>query len=327
MLKKAYDLSKYIMTMLFMLLPTPIYMCLENESFQKIETTNWVTVAAISLYLLLTLFIVLVADNVKYWVISGMLTTLLLCVGCMIDPFFYKSLVVPSLPFAEGNLMTDELFGWELPPVLLTIIWGAEKIVFGALYMIVYKLVNKLKNRQYVLKLKKEFKIIVIASIISILLVAICFTYDYIVTGEVFSLKDVFSTILLPFAFLIYMVLIIATYHPFQLVLTKVLLDLTEGLNVVTMSAIAFVSSFFNVEGMYQAQSTLPYVTSVITEKSLYPLIGVIFNSIYGIAMLVLPSSAILMGTLEYLGVSYVFYSKKECVEINLVDLVNQKTT
>ena len=66
MLKKAYDLSKYIMTMLFMLLPTPIYMCLENESFQKIETTNWVTVAAISLYLLLTLFIVLVADNVKY---------------------------------------------------------------------------------------------------------------------------------------------------------------------------------------------------------------------------------------------------------------------
>jgi len=208
MLKKAYDLSKYIMTMLFMLLPTPIYMCLENESFQKIETTNWVTVAAISLYLLLTLFIVLVADNVKYWVISGMLTTLLLCVGCMIDPFFYKSLVVPSLPFAEGNLMTDELFGWELPPVLLTIIWGAEKIVFGALYMIVYKLVNKLKNRQYVLKLKKEFKIIVIASIISILLVAICFTYDYIVTGEVFSLKDVFSTILLPFAFLIYMVLI-----------------------------------------------------------------------------------------------------------------------
>ena len=104
---------------------------------------------------------------------------------------------------------------------------------------------------------------------------------------------------------LIYMILIISTYHPFQLALTKMLLELTEGLNVLTMSAIAFLASFFNIEGMYQAQSTLPYVTSVITETSLYPLISVIFNSIYGIAMLVLPSSVILMGTLEYLGVSY----------------------
>lgn len=104
---------------------------------------------------------------------------------------------------------------------------------------------------------------------------------------------------------LIYIILLIATYHPFQLGFTKALLEATEGLNVLTMSVIAFLASFFNVEGLYQVQSTLPYVASVFTDEALYPIIGVIFQSIYGIAMLVLPSSVILMGTLDYLGVSY----------------------
>lgn len=104
---------------------------------------------------------------------------------------------------------------------------------------------------------------------------------------------------------LVYMILIIATYHQFQLGFTKVLLEATEGLNVLTMSAVAFLASFFNVEALYQVQSTLPYVASVFTDEALYPIIGVIFQAIYGIAMLVLPSSAILMGTLDYLGISY----------------------
>lgn len=104
---------------------------------------------------------------------------------------------------------------------------------------------------------------------------------------------------------LIYMILIIATYHPFQLLFTKALLGLTEGFNVVTMSIVAFLASLFNVEALYQVQSTLPYVATVITDESLYPIIAVIFQSIYGLAMLVVPSSVILMGTLDYLGVSY----------------------
>ncbi len=104
---------------------------------------------------------------------------------------------------------------------------------------------------------------------------------------------------------LIYLVLIIATYHPFQLNFTKALLDLTEGFNVLTMSVIALLASFFNVEGMYQVQSTIPYVASILTEQSLYPMIAVIFQAVYGLAMLVLPTSAILMGTLDYLGISY----------------------
>lgn len=104
---------------------------------------------------------------------------------------------------------------------------------------------------------------------------------------------------------LVFMLLIISTYHPFQLVIVKALLGLTNGLNVVTMTVISFLSSFFSVESVYTAQSTIPYITSVITKTELYPLIGLIFQSIYGLAMLILPSSAILMATLSYMDIPY----------------------
>lgn len=104
---------------------------------------------------------------------------------------------------------------------------------------------------------------------------------------------------------LTYVVLVVVTYHPFQLTIAKFLLDLTSGINVVTMTLVSLLSSFFNVDLTYVTQSTLPYVQSVITDSSLYPLISVIFQSIYGLALLVAPTSFILMGTLSYLNVSY----------------------
>ena len=104
---------------------------------------------------------------------------------------------------------------------------------------------------------------------------------------------------------LTYVVLVIVTYHPFQLTITKFLLDITSGINVVTMTLVSLLSSLFNVDLTYVTQSTLPYVQTVITDSSLYPLIGVIFQSIYGLTLLVAPTSFILMGTLSYLDVSY----------------------
>lgn len=104
---------------------------------------------------------------------------------------------------------------------------------------------------------------------------------------------------------LTYVVLVLVTYHPFQLTITKFLLDITSGINVVTMTIAAFVSSLLNVDLVYVTQSTLPYVGSVITDTELYPLIGVIFQAIYGLVALVAPTSFILMGTLSYLDISY----------------------
>lgn len=104
---------------------------------------------------------------------------------------------------------------------------------------------------------------------------------------------------------LTYVVLVLVTYHPFQLVITKFLLELTSGINVVTMAISAFLSAGFNVDLTYVAQNVLPYVSSVITDTKLYPLIGLIFQSVYGLVMLVAPTSIILMGTLAYLDISY----------------------
>ena len=104
---------------------------------------------------------------------------------------------------------------------------------------------------------------------------------------------------------LIYLVLFIAATNLFQLNIMKFFLDLTKGFNVITMTVVAMISSIFNLETGYMAQFALPYVTSVITDTTLYPLLGVLFQSVYGLIMLVAPTSVILLGTLTYLDISY----------------------
>lgn len=104
---------------------------------------------------------------------------------------------------------------------------------------------------------------------------------------------------------LAYVVLIIVTYHPIQLTIEKAILELTSGFNVVTMSIVSILASVFNVESAYAASSTIPYITSIVTDTNLYPLIQIIFQSIYGLMMLVAPTSVILIGTLSYLDIPY----------------------
>lgn len=127
--------------------------------------------------------------------------------------------------------------------------------------------------------------------------------FDEFLDGVVDGVKKAIKPAI--YMLLVYLVLVISTYNPFQLNITKFFLDMTKGLNVITMSIVALVSSVINIECTYVAQSTLPYVTSVITDSTLYPLLAIIFQSIYGLAMLVAPTSVILLGTLSYLGISY----------------------
>lgn len=125
--------------------------------------------------------------------------------------------------------------------------------------------------------------------------------------------------------FLAYLVLIIATYHPFQLNIAKFFMELVKGLNVVTLTIVAIFASLFNVDSIYAAQSTLPYVTSVITDTTVYPIIAVIWQAIYGLTMLVAPTSVILIGTLAYLEIPYTQWLKhiwKLFVELLVVLIV-----
>lgn len=117
------------------------------------------------------------------------------------------------------------------------------------------------------------------------------------------GVKKAFRPAALVFA--LYIVVVITALHPTLLTIFKPLLEATNGLNVFTMSLVAFVTSVFNVETYYTAASTLPYVMSIITDTTTYPTIALIWQSMYGLAMLVAPTSIILVATLAYLDIPY----------------------
>lgn len=121
--------------------------------------------------------------------------------------------------------------------------------------------------------------------------------------GYWYGLKKAFKPAVL--VFLAYIVLVVTAIHPTLLTIFKPLLNLSQGLNVFTMSLVGFVTSIFNIEPYYSAASTLPYVMSLITDTATYPLISIIWQSMYGLAMLVGPTSIILVATLSYLNVPY----------------------
>lgn len=104
---------------------------------------------------------------------------------------------------------------------------------------------------------------------------------------------------------LIYTGLVLVTYHPFQLVIYKSVLGLTKGFNVFTSSIVAILASLFNGDPMYAFNSAVPYLVSIVTDQSLYSIIWVVFQAIYGLTMFVAPTSLILMVTLSYLNVSF----------------------
>ena len=107
---------------------------------------------------------------------------------------------------------------------------------------------------------------------------------------------------------LVYTCLVIVTYHPFQLTIYNVLLGAAKKFGFVgalVSSFVATLASAFNVDPSYAFQSVLMYLTSVVTDASSYPVIGVIFQSMYGFTMLFAPTSVILMVVLSYLDIPY----------------------
>lgn len=132
--------------------------------------------------------------------------------------------------------------------------------------------------------------------------------FDKFLDGMVDGIKKAFKPAL--YMLMVYLVLIICTYHPFQLHIAKFFLDMTNGLNVLSMTVVAMFASLFNVESMYAAQSTLPYITTIVKDTSLYPIVAVIFQAVYGLVMLIAPTSVILLGTLAYLDIPYTQWIK-----------------
>ena len=130
--------------------------------------------------------------------------------------------------------------------------------------------------------------------------------FDDIVDGFVNGVKKALPLSII--IILIYTCLVITTYHPFQLVIYNVIIGLSKKVDLVcafTSSLVGLLAGLFNVESAYAYQSVLPYFTSVITDTARYPIIDVIFQSMYGFAMLFAPTSVVLMTVLAYLDISY----------------------
>lgn len=142
----------------------------------------------------------------------------------------------------------------------------------------------------------------------SIVLGLIYLKFDEFLDGICEGMKKAFKPAIL--MSLIYLVLVITTNHSFQLIFVDRIAGLTNNVNVVTTSFIAFFTSIFNVESTYVAQRILPYFVGTVATTELYPLIGIIFQSIYGLTMLIAPTSVVLIGTLTYLDVSYTSWLK-----------------
>ena len=123
--------------------------------------------------------------------------------------------------------------------------------------------------------------------------------FDGFIEGAKKALAPFVLTILL------YTVLVIVTYHPFQLTIYKAILGMSKGFNIVATVIVGLLAGIFNSDIAYSFQAVAPYFTSIVTKVDNYPLAAVILQSMYGLAMLIAPTSLVLMGILAYLKVSY----------------------
>lgn len=145
--------------------------------------------------------------------------------------------------------------------------------------------------------------IVVLFVVVLVLSLIYKLKFDAVMDGFVAGAKKAVTPAVL--TILLYLILVMNTYHPYQLTIYKAVIDITGNFNVFTSTIVAILSSIFNVDPLYAYQAAVPYLLSVVSNKDVYNVIELLFQSIYGFTMLFAPTSLILMGTLSYLNVSY----------------------
>ncbi len=103
---------------------------------------------------------------------------------------------------------------------------------------------------------------------------------------------------------LMYIVLVATTYVPVLLTICKPILG--SKFSVLTAGISTFIYSLFSVESYYVGTGLTPYVLSLVenADKGVAAL-SLVSQGFYGIAMLVAPTSVVLMATLAYLNIPY----------------------
>lgn len=104
------------------------------------------------------------------------------------------------------------------------------------------------------------------------------------------------------FASIIFAVMVNTTGN-ISFTIVNFLSGLVKEFNVLVVSLIGFVSSYFYNDFPYLVNGIYGVLSSY--EVVVYPLISIILNATYGLAMLILPVSIVLIAALKYLNVSY----------------------
>ena len=124
---------------------------------------------------------------------------------------------------------------------------------------------------------------------------------------------------------LVYVALVLNVSNSYQTTIYKFVLEITGDFNVFTTAVVTFLSGLFNYDPYYAFQLVVPYVSGITKNAEAYNMIAIITQSMHGFAMLVAPTSLVLMGTLAYLKVSYLDWLKntwKFLLELLVVFLV-----
>lgn len=95
--------------------------------------------------------------------------------------------------------------------------------------------------------------------------------------------------------------------------------------NAVVVGAFSAISGLFLNEFPYVVNYTVGALTAVFTNAEIYPLIAFVMQSVFGIMMLVVPTSVLLIAGLSYLKVSYkdwIKYIWKYVLEISVISVI-----
>lgn len=105
-----------------------------------------------------------------------------------------------------------------------------------------------------------------------------------------------------------YMILVCIVTVPFEFSFLRYIIDLNSGFNLFIMIIVALVFTVLSVESYYGLATAASYV--VVNTTGHLGIIALVWQSVYGLAMLIAPTSVILLATLAYTDVSYTNWMK-----------------
>jgi uncharacterized ion transporter superfamily protein YfcC len=163
---------------------------------------------------------------------------------------------------------------------------------------------------------------------ILLLLVCLAIKYAYhIKFSDVFdNMGEGFKKVLYAcfVVILSYTVLILISGHPVGLTVIKPLLEASKGLHVLLYPISTLFSALFNGDFAYYEYGVLnvAYVTTAYTGSGVVPFAEFITQTMYGFAVLLAPTSVVLLFTLSILDIKYTTWLRKMVIFLVTLFLV-----